>query len=368
MTDAPRSRRFPRFAALVPLLALLGGCQAVVLHPAGDVAVQQRDLILASTGLMLLIVLPVMAATALFAWRYRRSNTAATYAPDWHHSTQLEVMIWAAPLAIVVALGALTWISTHVLDPYRPVARLGPNRPVPASTKPLNVEVVALDWKWLFIYPDLGVATVNTLATPVDTPVNFRITASSVMNSFYLPTLAGQIYAMPGMETQLHAVADRPVTSEGFSANYSGSGFSDMRFGYRAMSAPDFARWVARVRAGGGRLDRAGYLDLAKPSEREPVRTYAAVEPALYPAVVGMCVAPGQACMTSMSGDMAGMAPPSTPTHARLTAEPGPASADPRAAPLPGRPSPLDHPLRPPVGPAAPSVALPPAAKDGARP
>ena len=142
----------------------------VVLHPAGDIAVQQRDLLLVSTALMLLIIIPVMALTALFAWRYRASNKDATYEPEWHHSTGLEVAIWSAPLAIIVALGALTWISTHVLDPYRPIARISPTQAMPANAEPLEVDVVALDWKWLFIYPKLGIATVNELATPVNTP------------------------------------------------------------------------------------------------------------------------------------------------------------------------------------------------------
>jgi cytochrome o ubiquinol oxidase subunit 2 len=202
--DVQKLAKFSRLLSILPLL-FLAGCNMVVMAPSGDIAVQQRDLIIISTVLMLLIIIPVIFLTLFFAWRYRRSNTAATYAPEWHHSTRLEIVIWAAPLAIIIALGAVTWISTHKLDPYRPLDRLDAERAVPADTKPLTVEVVALDWKWLFFYPDLGIATVNELAAPVDMPINFKITSSSVMNSFYIPALAGQIYAMPGMETKLHA-------------------------------------------------------------------------------------------------------------------------------------------------------------------
>jgi cytochrome o ubiquinol oxidase subunit II len=284
----------------LPMFALLSGCNMVLLSPSGDIAVQQRDLILISVALMLLIIVPVMVLIALFAWRYRQSNTAATYAPDWHHSTQLEVAIWSAPLAIIIALGAVTWISTHVLDPYRPLARISPSQPVPANAKPLVVQVVAMDWKWLFIYPDLGIATVNELAAPVDTPIEFRITSTSMMNSFFIPALAGQIYAMPGMETQLHAVINKPGDYVGFSANYSGAGFSDMNFKFHGMSNADFEHWVQGVKSGGGALARQNYLQLAKPSEREPIHHYAAVASDLYPAIVNECVPEGTPCMSDV--------------------------------------------------------------------
>jgi len=286
--------------AVLPLLALTGGCNWVVMNPAGDVAVRQRDLILISTGLMLLIIVPVMVLTVLFAWRYRQSNTKATYDPDFDHSTQLELVIWSAPLLIIIFLGALTWGSTHLLDPYRPIERTAPGQPVAPNTRPLEVEVVALDWKWLFIYPDLGIATVNELAAPVNVPIHFRITSSSVMNSFYIPALAGQIYAMPGMETPLHAVVNRPGRYEGFSANYSGAGFSGMRFAFHGLDQAGFDRWVREVRGRGGSLDRAGYLLLERPSENVPVRRYASVAPDLYRAILNMCVRPGETCMADM--------------------------------------------------------------------
>lgn len=287
----------------VPLLAsslLLGGCNTVLMNASGDVATQQGHLIVVSTLLMLLIIVPVIACTIVFAWRYRASNKSATYDPDWNHSTQLELLIWGAPLLIIIALGLITWITTHTLDPYRPLQRLDAKRAIAAGTVPLNVEVVALDWKWLFIYPDLGIATVNELATPVDVPINFKITASTVMNSFFIPALAGQIYAMPGMETSLHAVLNKPGEFDGFSANYSGAGFSDMRFKLHGMNRADFDRWVQTTRAGGGSLDRVAYLQLEKPSVREPAHRYAKVAPDLYGAIVNRCVAPGTTCMSEM--------------------------------------------------------------------
>jgi cytochrome o ubiquinol oxidase subunit 2 len=280
--------------------SLLTGCNTVVLNPSGDIAAQQGQLVIISTLLMLLIIVPVIALIIIFAWRYRKNNTSAKYEPDWDHSTKLELMIWGAPLLIIIVLGLLTWISTHKLDPYRPLDRLDANRPIPAETKPLVVQVVALDWKWLFIYPEQNIATVNELVTPVDVPIRFKLSASTVMNSFYIPALAGQIYAMPGMDTTLNAVLNKPGEYEGFSANYSGAGFSHMRFKYHGVTATDFDNWVQKTKAGGGTLDRADYLALEQPTEREPVRRYGTVAPNLYDAIVNRCVVPGTVCMSEV--------------------------------------------------------------------
>lgn len=285
---------------LLPAFALLSACNAVVLAPSGDVAAQQRDLLVISTLLMLLIIIPVMVMIVFFAWKYRQSNKDADYRPDWDHSTHLEVAIWGAPLLIIIALGALTWAGTHLLDPYRPLDRIEPGRAAPETVRPLQVNVVALDWKWLFIYPEYGIATVNELAAPVDRPIQFSITSSTVMNSFYVPALAGQIYAMPGMQTTLHAVINRPGEYKGFSANYSGSGFSGMRFDFHGLEPAGFDSWVSRIRSSGGSLDRAGYLQLERPSENAPVMLFGSVEPGLFNAVVGMCVEPGKMCMHEM--------------------------------------------------------------------
>lgn len=297
---SPSWSRF-RWLPVLGALPLLAGCDLVVLDPAGDVARQQGDLIVISTVLMLLVILPVMALTIFFAWRYRAANKDATYKPDWDHSTQLELVVWSAPLLIIICLGAVTWVATHLLDPYRPLARTGPGQAIAADVKPLDVQVVALDWKWLFIYPEQGVATVNELALPVNRPIRFRISSSSVMNSFYIPALAGQIYAMPGMETKLHGVFDRTGNFDGFSANYSGAGFSNMRFKVKSLPMSEFDQWIAAAKASPqGELDRMAYLKLERPSEKEPVRRFAAVDPQLFDAVVNMCVEPGKMCMHDM--------------------------------------------------------------------
>jgi cytochrome o ubiquinol oxidase subunit 2 len=289
-----------RYLAVLPLCAALSACDMVVLNPAGDVAAQQRDLLVTSTWLMLLIIVPVMALTVLFAWRYRHNNREARYEPDWHHSMRLELVIWSMPLLIIICLGALTWLGSHLLDPYRPLDRLAPGKEIPEDTRALQVEVVALDWKWLFIYPQYGVATVNELTVPVNQPLSLRITASSVMNTFYAPHLAGMIYAMPSMETRLHGVLNSPGESEGFSANYSGAGFSGMRFKMRSVSDSEFKRWVGMARAAQQSLTRDAYLQLAKPSEREPVRYFSTVDKQLFDAIVGMCVEPGKMCTHDM--------------------------------------------------------------------
>lgn len=272
----------------------------VVMTPAGDVAAQQRDLIVISTVLMLLIIVPVIVLTLYFAYHYRSSNTKAVYDPEWHHSTRLEVVIWSAPLAIIIVLGTVTWISTHKLDPYRPLDRIDAERAVTPDVKPLTVEVVAMDWKWLFLYPDQGIATVNELAAPIDVPINFKITASTVMNSFYIPALAGQIYAMAGMETKMHAVINQVGVYDGFSANYSGPGFSDMRFKFHGMAKKDFERWVEKVHNDGSELTRPAYRDLDLPSQKEPVRYYRRVADGLYDAILNMCTDPSKMCLDEM--------------------------------------------------------------------
>lgn len=294
---------FSRRELLLLPLIMLAGCDTVVMNPSGDIAAQQGHLIVVSTLLMLIIIVPVIALTLFFAWKYRQSNTAATYDPEWDHSTKLELIIWGAPLLIIIVLGLLTWISTHTLDPYRHLSRLDAKRPIPAGVKPLVVEVVALDWKWLFIYPEQGVATVNELVAPVDVPIRFKITASTVMNSFYIPALAGQIYAMPGMETALNAVINQPGEYDGFSANYSGAGFSDMRFKFHGVTTENFNRWVASAKASGGTLNRTVYTQLEVPSVREAVRRYSTVDSDLYHAILNRCVGSDQVCMDKMMFD-----------------------------------------------------------------
>lgn len=283
-----------------PLLLLLSSCDLVVMNPSGDIAVQQRDLIITSTVLMLLIIVPVIALTFFFAWKYRESAKAEDYDPEWHHSTRLEMVIWSAPVAIILMLGTVTWISTHRLDPYRPLERIDESREIPAGLKPITVEVVAMDWKWLFIYPELGIGSVNEFAAPIDVPINFKITGTTAMNSFYVPALAGQIYAMGGMQTKLHAVINKEGVYDGFSANYSGAGFSHMRFKFHGLSNEGFDQWVAKARTSGSGFGRQEYLELEKPSEREPVKYLSAVDPQLFDAILNRCVEPNKLCMRDM--------------------------------------------------------------------
>lgn len=287
-------------AAAAVFAAGLAGCEGAVLDPAGDVAREQRNLIYISTALMLLIIVPVMVLIVTFAWRYRKGK-GGTYDPSFDHSTALELLIWSAPLTIIIALGALTWSSTHLLDPFRPrdqAARL--TAPAAQHPDPLRVQVVSLDWKWLFIYPEQGIATVNELALPVGRQVRFDLTSTNMMNTFYAPTLAGMIYTMPGMQSSLHAVLERPVESFGLSANYSGAGFSDMRFKLRGLAPAEFERWVAGAQGSGRALDLAAYRRLAQPSEKVPVIRFARVEGDLYRRILERCVEPGTPCMSEI--------------------------------------------------------------------
>ncbi|MDP5280054.1 ubiquinol oxidase subunit II [Sphingomonas sp. DG1-23] len=290
-----------RLLILLPLAAL-SACDRAVLDPAGDIALQQRDIIYISTALMLLIIVPVLALIVVFAWRYRENNKDATYDPHFDHSTALELVIWSAPLLIIICLGALTWWSTHLLDPFRPINRISAEKAIDPRAKPLVVQVVSLDWKWLFIYPEQGVATVNELVLPVDRQVRFDLTSTNMMNTFYAPTMAGMIYTMPGMRSTLHAVLNRPGQFEGFSANYSGAGFSDMRFKLYGVDQGGFDGWVTRVKASGPPLDTKGFLALEKPSEKVPAMYFSGAEADLFERVYKRCVRPGTPCMSGMHG------------------------------------------------------------------
>ncbi|MFM0500690.1 ubiquinol oxidase subunit II [Paraburkholderia caffeinilytica] len=269
--EAHKRASIPIVAALTTCLSGCGNLD--VLDPKGSIGAAEKSLIGTATFTMLIVVVPVILMTLWFAWRYRASNRRAKYAPKWAHSTAIEVVIWTVPSIIILCLGILTWKTTHELDPYKPIE---------SAVKPINVEVVALDWKWLFIYPDLGIASVNQLAFPVGTPVNFMITSDSVMNSFFIPQLGSQIYAMAGMQTQLHLIADHTGDYAGVSANYSGRGFSDMKFRALATNPEQFNAWVEKVKASSGRLGMDEYSTVAQPSEKEPVRYFSSVDPKLF--------------------------------------------------------------------------------------
>jgi cytochrome o ubiquinol oxidase subunit II len=283
----PRRREWPRLkhallgsgrwlaaGAAAPLV----GCQrAGVLDPQGPIASAQRLLLINATAIMLVVVVPVIIATLGFAWWYRSSNPRAVRSLDESYEGRVEFVTWSIPALVVILLSGVTWISTHQLDPRAPIA---------AEAKPLNVEVVALDWKWLFIYPDQGIATVNQLVIPANTPINFRLTSATVMNSFFVPQLGGQIYAMGGMVTHLNLLADKPGEYQGISAMFSGDGFADMRFVAKSVPTADFTRWVEQVRGSGLPLDDRSYAALAKPSRAVPPATYRSVVPGLFEHIV----------------------------------------------------------------------------------
>ena len=282
---------------LLPL-ALLSGCHLALLDPAGDVARQQSDMMIVTTAIISLIVVPVLIAVGVIAWRYRASNKQAHYDAHWDHSPSLELLVWAAPLLIIIAVGAITWIGTHQLDPYRPLTRVAPGQPVAADVKPLEVDVVSLRWKWLFFYPQYGIATVNQLAAPVNRPIDFKLTGDAMMDAFSVPELAGMIYTMPGMQTVLHAVINKPGHYQGFSANYSGAGFTDMRFTFDGLSQQDFDQWIAKARAAGGTLDLQAYQQLRQPQRDVPARSFASFEPDLFTRILDRCIDASQTCMS----------------------------------------------------------------------
>ena len=284
---------------LIPLL-LLGGCNLVLLDPSGDVARQQSDIMIITTIIIALIIVPVLIAIAVVAWRYRASNKNAKYEPHWDHSPQLELWVWSGPLLIIIAVGAVSWLGTHQTDPYRALDRIAPGKPVPSDVKPLEVDVISLRWKWLFLYPQYGIATVNELAAPVDRPIQFKLTGDTMMDSFFVPALVGQVYTMPGMQTILHGVINKPGEYRGFSANYSGAGFTDMRFKFHGLTTQDFDAWVGKVRAAGGDLDLAGYDTLRKPTRNAPVQYFAKFDADLYQRVLNLCAEPGRVCKSQM--------------------------------------------------------------------
>ena len=277
-----------RFAVAIVVIGAvaLGGCTEGILDPKGPIAAAERLILFNSLGIMLAIVIPTIVATLAVAAWYRASNKRARYRPDFEYSERLEVLVWAIPAMTVLLVGGVAWVGAHDLDPRKPLE---------SAAKPINVQVVSLDWKWLFIYPDQGIATVNQLTIPVETPVRFDLTSSGVMNSFFVPQLGSQIYTMAGMITRLHLQADHPGTYRGLSANFSGEGFADMRFNVDAVSAEDFARWVEATRNAGPVLDAQNYVDLAKPSKAVVPVTYRAVAPNLFDDIVDSAAQPNVA-------------------------------------------------------------------------
>jgi cytochrome o ubiquinol oxidase subunit 2 len=262
--------------AVIALVAIKSPDLAV-LNSKGTIADQQRGLIVSTVLLSGLVVIPVFALTIGIAWKYREGNTKARYTPDWDHDRLIETIWWAVPTAIILLLGVMTWRSTHALDPYRPIQ---------SEKKPLNVQVVALQWKWLFIYPDQKIASVNHLQIPEKTPVNLQITADAPMNSFWIPQLGGQVYAMSGMNTKLHLMANETGNYRGSSANLSGEGFSAMNFTALSSSQADFEKWTRDAKTSAIDLNESEYKTLSAKSRNNPPMTYWSVDDGLYDKIV----------------------------------------------------------------------------------
>ena len=281
--DAP-PRHWRRPAALAALLPTLSGCQHNLLDAKGPVAAAEANILLIAAIIMLAIIVPTMIATVVFALWYREANPRARYRPDWAYSGRVELVVWSVPFLTILFLGAIAWIGAHRLDPAAPLD---------SQKTPLAVQVVSLDWKWLFIYPGQGIASVNELVVPAASPVGFQLTSASVWNAFFVPRLGSMIYTMRGMVTRLNLMADSEGELHGLSTHFSGDGFADMHFPVRAVSDEAFAAWVERARGTGATLDRAAYAELAKQSVGDPPRGYGSVEPGLFDGIVAQTVPPG---------------------------------------------------------------------------
>jgi cytochrome o ubiquinol oxidase subunit 2 len=265
--------RYGLLAVVLIGAAMLGGCTEGVLDPKGPIAAADRQILLNSLGIMLAIVIPVILATLGVAFWFRESNERARYRPNFAYSGRLELLVWSIPAMTVFLVGGVAWVGAHDVSPSKPIA---------STVKPLRIQVASLDWKWLFIYPDQGVASVNRLTIPVGTPISLELTSSGVMNSFFVPQLGSQIYTMAGMVTRLHLQADQAGTYRGFSAQFSGEGFADMHFDADAVTSEKFTQWLDGVRSAGPELNATTYADLVKPSAAVAPFTYRSVAPGLF--------------------------------------------------------------------------------------
>jgi cytochrome o ubiquinol oxidase subunit 2 len=262
----------------------LAGCAGSILDPVGPIGADDSKIFIDALLIMLAIVIPTILLAFWMAWRYRASNTKAEYLPYWSYSGRIEAVVWAIPVLTIMFIGGVIWIGSYRLDPFKPL---------PSTSPPLEVQVVSLDWKWLFIYPQQGVATVNQLVVPAGVPVHFSITSASVFNVFFVPRLGSMIYAMPGMVSQLNLQADRPAVLIGQSSHFSGDGFSDMQFQVKSVAPAEFASWAQTVRGAGPMLDPAAYAELSRQSQRVTPITYSGVDPQLFHAIATQKIAPG---------------------------------------------------------------------------
>jgi cytochrome o ubiquinol oxidase subunit 2 len=270
--------------ALLSACGVLGGCEGSFLDPAGPISRAERTIFLDSLVIMLAIVIPVIVATLAIAWWFRASNSRARYRPEWTYSGRIELVIWSIPALVIFFLGGIAWISAHDLDPARALV---------SRQRPLEIDVVSLDWKWLFIYPQQHVATVNRLVVPAGVPVRFRLTSATVWNAFWIPRLGSMLYCMYGMVGTLYLQAEHPGTYAGLSAMISGDGFATMHFDTAALTPPQFDLWVSATQVRGPVLDEAAYRALLRPSSSLPPFSYRSVEPGLFEAIVTQKLPPG---------------------------------------------------------------------------
>ena len=291
--NVAKSRSALRRCAVALLSVVLTGCHWAVLDPRGPVGHADRTILIDSLAIMLAIGVPTILATFAFAWWFRASNTRARYRPDWEFSGAVELVVWAIPTMVIILLGGVAWIGSHQLDPAKPLSE---------RQAPVEIQVISLDWKWLFIYPNEGVASVNQLVVPAGVPLRFSLTSASVWNVFFVPQLGSMIYAMNGMRTQMNLQADETGTFRGLSAHFSGDGFSDMHFQVRAMRGEEFAAWVKATQGVGPTLDGAAYTALAQQSTNVQPSTFGAVMPELFAQVVRQDLAPGPGPATERGG------------------------------------------------------------------
>jgi len=276
---------------LIMAALLLSGCDIVVLNPVGFIAKMERNLIVMATAVMLCVVIPVMIAVVVFAIKYRANNSRAEYLPDWGHSTKIELVMWGIPIVIVSILAVPLAYFAFKYDPANPL-----DAAIVGEEKPLQVDVVALDWKWLFIYPEYGVASINELYAPAGRQVFLQLTAEDAINAFWVPTLGTVLYAMPQMNAKLHLYTEEIGEFDGASANYSGDGFSGMRFKWHSVDGDDFNNWIGKLRESGAALDAERYMELTKKTKNNPVEYFASIENDLYYRVVNRCVTDGTTC------------------------------------------------------------------------
>jgi cytochrome o ubiquinol oxidase subunit II len=264
-----------------------------ILDPQGPIGVAEKTILIDSVAIMLAIVLPTIVAIFAFAFWFRATNPKAHYRPDWAYSGRIELVVWAIPALTVILLGGVAWIGAHQLDPAKTVA---------GSEPPLRIQAVSLDWKWLFIYPDQKVATINTLTVPVGVPLQFDLTSASVMNAFFIPQLGSMIYTMNGMTNRLNLRADTVGTYRGLSAHFSGDGFPDMHFDVHVVPSEQFSKWAQQAGTAGKSLDEQSYREIARPSMNSEQVIFRLADPDLFNSIVTQKLPPSQGAQAGVKG------------------------------------------------------------------